>query len=1168
MITIRDWVATIPDAEKHIAYVGEESSVTRTFLFTGGDWQTYRNWSFYLDMAFDLSTVTTRDSRQVVATQQDTTENVTEAQVKTTATGKKETYTVENVTVNAPSKTDVAFLSKRESKEGLLLTWTVLAQQTRLPGKLTATLRATGPSDEVKKSALMVFEVDPAVLATPAATITHSVFEQMMAEMDDLCEVGYEQMQQAAASAAVAAEKEVEASVHANTATAAVVAAQEQVHAAQEQAVTAAQCAERAAQFAYEADQDSQAAKDAAQKAQTAERAAESHAQRAEDNAATAGNHAETARQASVGAQLSAQQAAQRVEDAAKTAAEEATIRAANYATRAEQGATAAAEHATAAAAEAVAAKEGAAQTRNEMEALLDYGTNLYNPDAALYGYEMQYGGAIIEDEENRKIVTDYIPHIHVGGPCAYMVSGENVSDGGIRVALYDASHQVLDVLWTNAGNAITFNDTEEPYNRCAYMRYQLYTEWENVQIEVGDTATAYVPYHDPYVKSERLNVDRVLDSASENPIANSVVKQELIRCAPPAAGLSNKGMFAQSNGTRWNAVPGELLPLPAADQEGKIPKIVNGKWVLSRDMDTQPMVDTQLDVTSGSPVSNAAVAGKFFDIDGRIYTAEEAIRILNEGGLQLKDDVIAAQVTDWLNDHPEATTTVQNRSLTAEKMVVGTLGYVTPQMFGAKGDGVADDTAAIQAAMDAHLNVYIPAGTYLVNGKYNDFSDPHTGGIRLHSGQRVYMDADCTIQVATNNSAFYNAFCVYQCENVEIRGGKIVGERQTHTNTHTSQQGYGIAVIESENVLIDNVDISQMRGDAVILNSVIDDPDYVPSDLTNAHITIRNCHLHHCTRQGITVIVGNHVTMSNNHIHDIVDNAPRAAIDIEPLDDMDMAHDILIDNCSFVNCVQSLCFSMCYNLTVSNCVFPAHVACDHDAHAVKFSNCKFGDRIDLKKNCEVIFHNCDVSLVSAGDTGMAKVRFYDCRLTSGMGKDFATNILAHSGEMYFKNCEFTQNVQTAKDVFIYGPAPCRFDNCTFGSIAAELDVTTYPVYFGVEGDYEFHNCRINSYFGGAYPHLFNNPVKLIMQNCYVKTNEYILIYSAKVVDKVTVPRETEVVAIGNIFDCTKNIMNIPSSALFAETNTITFANNVSTTAAEFLYTGGKPVTDVNNNKM
>lgn len=40
---------------------------------------------------------------------------------------------------------------------------------------------------------------------------------------------------------------------------------------------------------------------------------------------------------------------------------------------------------------------------------------------------------------------------------------------------------------------------------------------------------------------------------------------------------------------------------------------------------------------------------------------------------------------------------------------------YVTPQMFGAVGDGVTDDTEAVQAALDAGGIIYFPAGRYKV---------------------------------------------------------------------------------------------------------------------------------------------------------------------------------------------------------------------------------------------------------------------------------------------------------------------------------------------------------------------------------------------------------------------------------------------------------------------
>ena len=82
----------------------------------------------------------------------------------------------------------------------------------------------------------------------------------------------------------------------------------------------------------------------------------------------------------------------------------------------------------------------------------------------------------------------------------------------------------------------------------------------------------------------------------------------------------------------------------------------------------------------------------------------------------------IANAVDDWLDDHPEATTTVQDGSLTEAKLTDATLAvlknnYVTPQMYGAKADGTTDDTQAIQDALDSGYDVFFPEGTYLTTG-------------------------------------------------------------------------------------------------------------------------------------------------------------------------------------------------------------------------------------------------------------------------------------------------------------------------------------------------------------------------------------------------------------------------------------------------------------------
>lgn len=86
----------------------------------------------------------------------------------------------------------------------------------------------------------------------------------------------------------------------------------------------------------------------------------------------------------------------------------------------------------------------------------------------------------------------------------------------------------------------------------------------------------------------------------------------------------------------------------------------------------------------------------------------------------QPTDQQTESAVTNWLDKHPEATTTVQDGAIGEEKINVNFLpwikkDYATPEMFGAKGDGVSDDTAAIQTALNSGKNV-LASNTYIIS--------------------------------------------------------------------------------------------------------------------------------------------------------------------------------------------------------------------------------------------------------------------------------------------------------------------------------------------------------------------------------------------------------------------------------------------------------------------
>lgn len=110
-------------------------------------------------------------------------------------------------------------------------------------------------------------------------------------------------------------------------------------------------------------------------------------------------------------------------------------------------------------------------------------------------------------------------------------------------------------------------------------------------------------------------------------------------------------------------------------------------------------------------------------NITERGFDSEKAYGALKHM-LNLKNEVIDTSVKSWLDNHPEATTTVQDGSITELKISGSFLPfikniYITPQMFGAVGDGVTDDTEALQSMFDraGHgSTVFFEVGKYLIS--------------------------------------------------------------------------------------------------------------------------------------------------------------------------------------------------------------------------------------------------------------------------------------------------------------------------------------------------------------------------------------------------------------------------------------------------------------------
>ncbi|MGE8483463.1 MAG: M10 family metallopeptidase C-terminal domain-containing protein [Pseudomonas sp.] len=207
-------------------------------------------------------------------------------------------------------------------------------------------------------------------------------------------------------------------------------------------------------------------------------------------------------------------------------------------------------------------------------------------------------------------------------------------------------------------------------------------------------------------------------------------------------------------------------------------------------------------------------------------------------------------------------------------------------QNFGAKGDGITDDTAAIQRAIDAAAaagggQVYVPTGTYIVSGGV----EPSDGCLMLKSNVYLYGDGmgATTVKVADGSdtkitgvirSAYGEETHDFGVSNLTIDGNRdnTTGKIDGWFNGYIpGQAGY------DSNVTLDSVEIKDCSGygfdpheqtiNMVIKNSVSHGnglDGFVADFLSNS--TFENNVAYDNDRHGFNVVTSTHdFTLTNN---------------------------------------------------------------------------------------------------------------------------------------------------------------------------------------------------------------------------------------------------------------------------------------------------------------
>lgn len=244
------------------------------------------------------------------------------------------------------------------------------------------------------------------------------------------------------------------------------------------------------------------------------------------------------------------------------------------------------------------------------------------------------------------------------------------------------------------------------------------------------------------------------------------------------------------------------------------------------------------------------------------------------------------------------------------------------PRNYGAKGDGIADDTQAIQEALDKCGSVFLPTGKYRTTRKLVIHSNTVFYG---EVGSIIFPEKDSFVIM---NEHAQDANCD---ENITISNLEINAERVNAVSEYSA----GLYLCDISNVKVINCLIKNIGGDGIYIGRSRESID-------NSNVLVENSSFYNCgrsqsnPRQSIAVISGKGIV-----IRDCVmeNNRKQAyAIDFEPNKPYE-GGDITIRNCQIrgagISCQGNK--SAKKSVNIQGCII---LAGDVNSFSIALNNC------------------------------------------------------------------------------------------------------------------------------------------------------------------------------------------------------------------------------------
>ncbi len=213
--------------------------------------------------------------------------------------------------------------------------------------------------------------------------------------------------------------------------------------------------------------------------------------------------------------------------------------------------------------------------------------------------------------------------------------------------------------------------------------------------------------------------------------------------------------------------------------------------------------------------------------------------------------------------------TTTAKAALDATAAKLAKVVYVTDPPWNAVGDGVTDDSAAIQACIDANKGgtiilpqgkTFLAAGTVLSGSTYN--------------GTRIFVEGTYKLKPSGGGSnfggasPFWGGIILYDVEDVTVSvAGLMDGNRLQQAN---HQQHHLVQLRGVRNITIPVLRATEVRGDALAITTLT---NTAPMSKNSREVAVGTLHVwnsDHDGRNAVSIISGENITIESVNSRDV----------------------------------------------------------------------------------------------------------------------------------------------------------------------------------------------------------------------------------------------------------------------------------------------------------